>query len=124
MRKVIKVCEDAVRSELPSFDGMMAFSVFNLKEDVGCPTSSVLQDMIPGKKHYPETCDSLERLSLIFQVSRDKLIAEYEYLQIPVWWSWLKRGELYLKKLASCNCYLTLVPMVFSQAPDSIISEK
>ena len=54
--------------------------VFNLKEDVGCPTSSVLQDMIPGTKHYPETCDSLERLSLIFQVSRDKLIAEYEYL--------------------------------------------
>ena len=43
---------------------------------------------------------------------------------IPVWWSWLKRGELYLKNLASCNCYLTLVPKVFSQAPDSIISEK
>lgn len=80
MRKVIKVCEDAVRSEFPSFGDMMAFRVFNLKEDVGCPTSSVLQDMIPGKKHYPETCDSLERLSLIFQVSRDKLIAEYEYL--------------------------------------------
>ena len=51
MRKVIKVREDAVRSEFPSFDGMMVFSVFNLKEDVGCPTSSVLQDMIPGKKN-------------------------------------------------------------------------
>ena len=51
MRKVIQVCEDAVRSEFPSFDGMMAFHVFNLKEDVGCPTSSGLQDMISGQRH-------------------------------------------------------------------------
>ena len=83
MRKVIKVCEDAVRSEFPSFDGMMAFHVFNLKEDVGCPTSSGLQDMISsGQRHFHKPCEgeSLERLALIFEVSRDKLIAEFEYL--------------------------------------------
>ena len=82
MRKVIKVCEDAVRSEFPSFDGMMAFHVFNLKEDVGCPTSSGLQDMISsGQRHFHKPCEgeSLERLALIFEVSRDKLIAEFEY---------------------------------------------
>lgn len=84
MRKVIQVCEDAVRSEFPSFDGMMAFHVFNLKEDVGCPTSSGLQDMISGQRHNvhkPCEGESLERLALIFQVSRDKLIAEFEYLR-------------------------------------------
>ena len=61
-----------------------------------------------------------------YHASREGMPAGSHHVQsnIPVWWSWLKRGELYLKKLASCNCYLTLVPMVFSQAPDSIISEK
>ena len=81
MRRVMKVCEDAVRSEFPSFDSIMAFNVFNLKSDVGGTTSGECRDMIESQARQPQQQqNSLERLALVFRVPAGALVSENQYL--------------------------------------------
>ena len=96
MRRVVEVCEQAVRSEFPSFDVILAFKMFSLREFGGTSSSTTfMADVAAGTRRTEGPRESAERLALLFGVPLDAFLPQFERLRAV--------AAVHLKATSCCN---------------------
>lgn len=81
MRRLVEVCEVAVRSEFPSFDVILAFNMFSLREFGRTNSATFMADVVAGTRRADVHHESAERLAMVFGVPVDSFLSQFERLR-------------------------------------------